>query len=192
MQAQLVLASASSRRCELLAQIGVRFQVVTPADIEETCRPGEAPRDYVQRLAVEKALAGRRAFGGELPALGADTIVALDGELLGKPLNAAQALTMLGTLSGREHRVYSGVALAAPGRIGKRVSCTRVRFRHISPEECRAYVKSGEPLGKAGAYAVQGRAAIFVTELHGSYSGVVGLPLFETAQLLREFDIRVV
>jgi septum formation protein len=186
-QPQLVLASASPRRRALLTQIGVRFRAV-PVDVDETRRPGEPPDAYVTRLALEKAQAGWRTAGGALPVLGADTIVELDGALLGKPIDTTEALAMLASLSGREHRVYSGVALVAQSRTAARVSSTRVRFRDLSPDECRTYVESGEPLGKAGAYAIQGRAAIFVAELHGSYSGVMGLPLFETAELLRKLD----
>lgn len=187
---QLILASASPRRCELLAQIGVSFRVLS-VNVDEVPRPGEPPRDYVQRLALQKARTACEASADHLPVLGADTTVALEGALLGKPRDQAEALAMLARLSGREHRVYSGAAMVTRERHAQRVSCTRVSFRTLSLDERRAYVASGEPLDKAGAYAIQGRAAVFVAALHGSYSGVVGLPLFETAELLKEFGIRV-
>jgi septum formation protein len=185
---QLILASASARRRELLNQIGVRFETL-PVDISEAWRAGELPQVYVQRIALEKARGGWDRSGRDLPVLGADTIIELNGEVVGKPADRAQALAILEALSGREHRVYSGVAIIASVRCAQRASCTRVCFRNISLEERRAYWASGEPLGKAGGYAIQGKGAVFVKELHGSYSGVVGLPLFETAELLREFGI---
>lgn len=187
---QLILASASQRRRDLLTQIDISFEALS-VDIDETRRVGESPRAYVQRLALAKARAVWRLRRDDLPVLGADTIVELDGTLLGKPTDETRALAMLEKLSGREHCVYSGVAIVAQDRHAQRVSCTQVWFRKTSAAERRVYVASGEPLGKAGAYAIQGRAAVFVKELRGSYSGVVGLPLFETAELLRDFEIRV-
>ncbi len=188
LQPQLILASASARRRELLNQIGVRFETL-PVDISEAWRAGELPQDYVQRIALEKARSGWERSGRDLPVLGADTIIELNGEVVGKPADRAQALAILEALSGREHCVYSGVAIIASVRCAQRTSCTRVCFRDISLEERRAYWASGEPLGKAGGYAIQGKGAVFVKDLHGSYSGIVGLPLFETAELLREFGI---
>ncbi len=190
MRLQLLLASVSPRRRALLAQIGVSFEV-TPVAMDETRHPGESPQAYVQRLALAKARAGWDRSARSIPVLGADTAVELDRNILGKPADKTQALAMLEALSGREHNVYTGVALVTRGHCGQYLSHTRVIFRDLSAREREAYWDGGEPLGKAGAYAIQGRAAVFVRELHGSYSGVVGLPLFETAQLLGDFGIRV-
>jgi septum formation protein len=187
---QLILASASPRRRELLTQLGVSFQVL-PVNIDETQRPSESAPDYVQRLAWLKARPACKASANDHPVLGADTAVELEGALLGNPRDGLEALTMLARLSGREHCVYSGVALATRQRYAQCVSRTHVCFRTTSADERRAYVESLEPLDKAGAYAIQGRAAVFIRALHGSYSGVVGLPLFETAALLKAFGIRV-
>jgi nucleoside triphosphate pyrophosphatase len=189
-ESHLILASASPRRRELLMQLGISFQVL-PVNIDETQHPGESPTDYVKRLAWLKARTACEASADDHPVLGADTTVELEGALLGKPRDRLEALTMLARLSGREHCVYSGVAVATRQRYAQCVSRTRVCFRTLSADERRAYVESREPLDKAGAYAIQGRAAVFIRELHGSYSGVVGLPLFETAALLRGFGIRV-
>jgi septum formation protein len=186
---QLLLASASPRRRELLAQLGLGFDVVS-VQVDETQYAGESPQDYVSRLALTKARAGWRARG-DLHVLGADTAVELDGSTLGKPADKAAAMAMLEALGGREHRVFTGVALVADGYQGQCSSCTAVRLRHISPQEREAYWRTGEPVDKAGAYAIQGKGAVFVEDLRGSYSGVVGLPLFETAQLLGKCGIRV-
>jgi septum formation protein len=178
------LASASPRRRELLQQIGVSFQVVAIA-VHEAALPGEAPRAYVARLAAAKVDAGwegRR--NAAAPVLAADTAVVLDGRILGKPADREDALDMLGRLSGRTHEVLTAIALrTAQGRLA-RLSRSEVTFRLIGADEARAYWETGEPCDKAGAYAIQGRAAIFVADLRGSYSGVMGLPLFETAELL--------
>ncbi len=187
---ELLLASGSPRRRKLLEQLGLSFESLS-VDIDEAHRAGELQEDFVQRLALEKAQAGWQRAQRGLPVLGADTVVELDGAILGKPPDKTTALAMLKMLSGREHTVLTGVALVMGRRQAQRMSRTRVRFRHISAQECETYWLSGEPCDKAGAYAIQGRAAAFVRELHGSYSGVVGLPLFETAELLREFGIRV-
>ncbi len=189
-ESHLILASASPRRRELLMQLGISFQVL-PVNIDETQHPGESPPDYVKRLAWHKARTACEASADDHPVLGADTTVELEGALLGKPRDRLEALTMLARLSGREHCVYSGVAIATRQRYAQCVSRTRVCFRTLSADERRAYVESREPLDKAGAYAIQGRAAVFIRELHGSYSGVVGLPVFETAALLSGFGIRV-
>lgn len=186
----LLLASASPRRRALLAQIGVVFEVLG-VDVDETQYNGESPRAYAQRLALKKAQAGWRLSARGIPTLGADTTVELDGQTLGKPADKTRALAMLAALSGREHRVHTAVAIVGGGRYARRLSSTRVVFRDLSARECDAYWASGEPFGKAGAYAIQGKAAAFVREIHGSYSGVVGLPLFETAELLAEVGIRV-
>ncbi len=181
----IYLASASPRRSELLRQIGVRFQV-RPAEIAEEPREGESPEAYVTRLAAEKATAAaaRLPRGDAHPVLAADTAVVLDGEVLGKPAAAAEAAAMLERLSGRTHRVLTAVALLHAGRTDTALAASEVRFRATTAAERRAYCRTGEPFDKAGGYAIQGRAAVFVEHLSGSYSGVVGLPLFETAVLL--------
>ncbi len=182
----LILASASPRRAALLEQIGVSFRVRTVA-VDETPLPREAPLAYVQRLALAKARAVAPAAAG-LPVLGADTAVVLDCRIMQKPADGEEALAMLASLSGRRHQVLTAVALIA-GKEAVRVSETAVFFRAITPAEARAYWETGEPVDKAGAYAIQGRGAVFVSRLEGSYSAVVGLPLFETAQLLAEHGI---
>ncbi|HUY84269.1 MAG TPA: Maf family protein [Steroidobacteraceae bacterium] len=176
------LASASPRRRELLAQIGVSFETID-AQVDESPRPDEAPGDYVLRLAQAKAASGW-ARTGDAPVLGADTAVELDGRILGKPAGEAEAVEMLAILSGRTHRVFTAVAIRSPDGLHGRLSRSEVAFRPIAEDERRAYWDTGEPCGKAGGYAIQGYAAVFVSALHGSYSGVVGLPLFETAELL--------
>jgi nucleoside triphosphate pyrophosphatase len=183
----LCLASASPRRQELLSQIGVAH-VVAVANIDEAMRPGEAPADYVIRLAREKALAIRRS-GQQLPVLAADTTVVVDNRVFGKPRNQAEALHMLGELSGRAHEVLTGVVLASSREVGQQLSSSTVRFRPISLQERLAYWQTGEPRDKAGGYAIQGRGAVFIESLSGSYSGVMGLPLFETGELLRAAGI---
>ena len=186
---QLFLASGSPRRRELLTQIGVPFKVLS-AEIDETPLSDEPASAYVERLARGKAEAGRATSGDEQGCvLGADTAVVLDGRILGKPVDEADALTMLTALSGREHEVLTAIALLGPQGCETRVVSSRVRFRRISPAELKAYWASGEPRDKAGSYAVQGLAAIFVESLQGSYSAVVGLPLCETAELLGHFGI---
>lgn len=189
----LCLGSASPRRSGLLRQIGVPH-CVQAVDLDESVRAGETPADYVLRLAKAKARAvqaARAAAGAPaLPVLGADTTVAIDGLVLGKPRDAAELAAMLARLGGRGHEVHSAVALAtvdahgAP-TVAARASCTRVRFRPITPAEAAAYWATGEPRDKAGGYGIQGFGAVFVESIEGSYSGVVGLPLAETAALLR-------
>ena len=179
----ICLASASPRRRELLLQLGVPHSV-RGAYIDETPQRAESPRDYVVRIACAKASAVR-AHEHSLPVLGADTVVVVDGAMFGKPAGRAQGLAMLAALSGRVHEVLSAVALATARGIDTAVSASAVAFRALSDEECRAYWQSGEPHDKAGAYAIQGLAAAFIESLNGSYSGVMGLPLFETAALLR-------
>jgi septum formation protein len=179
------LASASPRRRELLTQIGVRHES-HPVDIDETRRPGEAPGDYVTRLAETKAETAwsRIAPGLRRPVIAADTAVVVDEEVLGKPRDREDALRMLALLSGRVHEVYTAVALCNEGGENSRVNVSRVQFRTLRPGEAERYWASGEPQDKAGSYAVQGHAAVFIERLEGSYSGVMGLPLFETAALL--------
>lgn len=179
----LCLASASPRRRALLLQIGVAH-IAHGANIDETAGARETPRDYVARVAAAKACAIRR-MEPSLPVLGADTTVIVDGATFGKPAGRAQGLAMLASLSGRVHEVLSAVALADARGVAIAVSTSAVRFRTLTDAECRAYWDSGEPHDKAGAYAIQGLAAAFIESLHGSYSGVMGLPLFETAALLR-------
>ncbi|UXY54099.1 Maf family protein [Pseudomonas tohonis] len=191
--ATLHLASGSPRRRELLAQIGVPFQVLSAA-IDESVRPGETAEHYVERLAREKAAAGLAALGDAAAGtcvLGADTSVVLDGRILGKPLDRDDALAMLADLSGREHQVLTAVAVAESGHCASRLVTSRVRFRVIPQAEREAYWATGEPLDKAGGYAIQGLGAVFVENIQGSYSAVVGLPLLETADLLGEFGISV-
>jgi septum formation protein len=178
----LRLASASPRRQELLAQIGVPHAVAV-ADVDEGVRSGEAVMAYVERVARAKAEAIWQRLQ-DLPVLGADTTVVLDGASLGKPRDRAHALAMLEGLSGREHQVLTAVALVTPAGTQCLTSVSTVRMRASSAQERARYWDSGEPRDKAGAYAIQGRGAIFIESLQGSYSGVVGLPLFETAQLL--------
>ncbi len=185
---RLILASQSPRRRELLEQIGLTFDVL-PADINESVQAGESAVDFVARMAREKAEAVARQQPDAL-VLGSDTAVVVDEHILGKPADEADARRMLGLLSGREHTVLSAVALLGAGQPPCcRVQASRVRFRTISGEEMARYWASGEPRDKAGAYAIQGLGAVFVEHLSGSYSGVMGLPLFETARLLEEAGI---
>jgi septum formation protein len=188
----IYLASGSPRRRELLQQIGVTFRV-TRADLDETVRPGEMPLDYVTRLAATKADAGWLNSRGlpEAPVLAADTAVILDGQILGKPRDRDDAMRMLGLISGRTHEVLTAVALRTERGIRGKVSRSSVTFRPISADEARRYWDTGEPSDKAGAYAIQGRAAVFIEDIKGSYSGVMGLPLFETAQLLEAAGVPV-
>ena len=185
----LYLASQSPRRLELLRQIGIEPQVL-PVDIDEGPRPAESAEDYVLRLALEKARAGWALHRGG-PTLGADTSVVLDGHMLGKPRGRDHALAMLAALGGREHRVLTAVAVTDGRQEGRCLSDSRVRVRPIDPDEAAAYWAAGEPADKAGAYAIQGLGAMFIEHLSGSCSGVMGLPLFETAQLLRGFGVEV-
>lgn len=187
---RVLLASRSPRRRELLEQIGVGFDVID-VDVDERRGGDEGPATLAERLARAKARAGHARAGTGLPVLAADTVVSADGAVLGKPDDRAGALAMLTRLSGREHEVWSGVALASGDELLARVVRTRVRMRRIAPAEIAAYWDCGEPEGKAGAYAIQGRGAIFVESIQGSYSNVVGLPLFETAQLLHQVGVEV-
>jgi septum formation protein len=182
----IYLASASPRRRELLELIGVAFEVRV-ADLDEERRPGEEPGAYVLRLAAAKADAVRESLEGAeaaRPILAADTAVILDGVLLDKPRDEAEALVTLERLSGRTHRVYTGIALRHGAALERALSTSEVRFRPTTAAERRAYCASGEPYDKAGGYAIQGRGAVFVEHLAGSYSAVMGLPLHETAELL--------
>ena len=195
---RIYLASRSPRRRELLTQIGVRFDLLLfrsltreDAEVNEAWLPGETPEAYVQRVARAKAVfaAGLMAHRSIVarPVLAADTTLDLDGEIIAKPKDEADAAAILTRLSGRSHRVFTAIALTRGERVEQRLSISEVRFRTLSAEEIRRYVQSGEPMDKAGAYGIQGRAAVFIEEIHGSHSGIVGLPLCETALLLREF-----
>ena len=191
MDPQFYLASASPRRRQLLEQLGLRFEVVA-ADVDERTQPGEAPRDYVLRLARAKADAVAMRLGRpQLPVLAADTAVVLDGAILSKPQDREEGLAMLARLGGRTHQVSSGVALWNRGGVKTVLNESWVRFRAIDPAEAVAYWDSGEPRDKAGGYGIQGLGAVFVEHLEGSYSGVMGLPLAETATLLAEAGIGV-
>lgn len=187
---QLVLASGSKRRQELLDQIGIRYAVI-PADIDESLRAGEPAADYVDRLAAEKARhVSMDPASNSLPVLAADTAVVVDGEILGKPASLELAATMLRRLAGKTHDVLSAIALDLPdGRALRALSVSRVTFAPLSIPWIEAYCASGEPMEKAGAYAIQGLAAQRISRLEGSYSGVMGLPLFETSGLLIEAGI---
>lgn len=182
----LILASQSPRRAELLRQIGLDFRCV-PADIDETPLPAESPEDYVQRMATEKARAVHASHRTDA-VIGSDTTVVLHDRILGKPLDKEDGIAMLGALSGQTHRVLTGVALVHSS-IDYALSENRVRFRDISEDEAARYWDSGEPQDKAGGYAIQGLGAIFVQHIEGSYSGIMGLPLFETAKLLRSIAL---
>jgi septum formation protein len=198
MPPRLYLASASPRRRELLDQIGLPhlvLQVPAPPGEDEPQHPGEAAADYVRRTAREKALRGeryRREQGlAALPLLAADTTVILEGDVLGKPVDRQDAIRLLGRLSGSCHEVHTAVAVIGEGQLYEDVSVTQVRMRGIPAEEIERYCDSGEPYGKAGAYGIQGLAAAFVAHIAGSYTGVMGLPLYETAILLRRVGIDI-
>jgi septum formation protein len=181
----IYLASASPRRSQLLHQVGIAHEV-RPVAIDETPRAGEAPAAYVLRLAEEKARALWDAIprAERRPVLAADTTVALEGAILGKPGGLAEAREMLARLSGRTHEVHTAVAVLHAGEVAARVNTSEVSFRDLSGAEIDWYWGTGEPADKAGGYAVQGQAAIFIRHLAGSYSGVMGLPLYETWELL--------
>lgn len=178
------LASGSPRRRELLAQIGVPFRPC-PVDIDESRAPRETPADYVRRVSLDKAREASRRVADGAPVLAADTAVVIEGEALGKPRDRDDALAMLARLSDREHEVLTAVVVLHAGEEHHALSASRVRFRRTTGAEREAYWLTGEPRDKAGAYAIQGRGALFVASLNGSYSGVMGLPLYETAALLQ-------
>ncbi|SDG63293.1 Maf family protein [Propionivibrio dicarboxylicus] len=195
----IYLASRSPRRRELLTQIGVSFDVIAfrgppreDDETDETPLPGERPIDYVQRVAEAKARHGERIVGWRRlerrPVLAADTTLEFDGEIIGKPCDADDAFRILRRLSGKTHRVLTAVAVAGDGRLEAALSISAVRFGVLDDEDIRRYVDSGEPMDKAGAYGIQGHAGLFVEHLAGSYTGVMGLPLFETGRLLRRFN----
>jgi len=201
MTTQLILASASPRRKELLAQLGIAC-FVKSVDIDETPLPNELPFAYVQRIAAEKSAACLAVYDGSLPILAADTSVGLHHQIMGKPQNEHHAQEMLLQLSGTTHQVYSAVSVRCPDLSGfknltglthwEAVNITDVTFRTLTPTEIAAYWQTGEPCDKAGGYAIQGLGSIFVEKIVGSFSGVMGLPLFETAQLLTKLGISVI
>jgi len=195
---RIYLASNSPRRRELLHQIQVNFELLLfrghpreDPDVMEDVLLGEEAAPYVQRIAYEKAMAGVKRIGIRklfpLPVVAADTTIELDGEIIGKPQSAADAESILHKLSGRTHRVLTSVVVASDNRLEHALSVSEVRFRALESAEIRRYVASGEPMDKAGAYGVQGRAGMFIESIHGSYTGIMGLPLCETAMLLRHF-----
>lgn len=199
---RIYLASRSPRRRELLRQISIDFDMLLfreppreDADVTEDTLPDEAPLDYVVRVARLKAGAAlRRLVWRKLrdqPILSADTTLDLDGKIIGKPDDPDHARAILRQLSGRTHRVLTAVAVARGERLEHRLSVSSVRFRPLDEDDINRYIATGEPFDKAGAYGIQGHAAAFIAEISGSYTGIMGLPLFETAELLREFDIRV-
>jgi septum formation protein len=187
----IYLASASPRRSALLDQIGVAHRV-QPVVVDESALDSEPPDEYVRRLAMLKAetLWQQLASAQRQPVLGADTAVVLDAEILGKPRDEQDCLRMLGLLSARTHQVFTAVALRASAGCEAKVNVSEVTFRKLAAEEIRRYWRSGEPADKAGGYAVQGRAALFIERIAGSYSGIMGLPLFETGELLAAIGAR--
>ncbi len=191
MNRELILASNSPRRNDLLRQIGCSF-TTDPANIDEGVRAGEAPEDYAVRLALDKAreVAGRRKAG---IIIAADTIVVVDDAVLGKPTDASDATRMLGMLSGRTHRVITGLAVmdAKTGKAASRFSVTNVRFRELSPDEIAVYVGTGEPMDKAGAYGIQEKGALLVEKIEGCYTNVVGLPIALLGTMLRAFKVKI-
>jgi septum formation protein len=189
----IYLASQSPRRAELLRQIGVEFQVYA-ADIDERVNVGESPEDYVSRVAQNKARVVAAEIGKSHSAwvvLAADTTIAIDGDIIGKPEDAEHCHCILRRLSGREHTVLTAVAVATRDRLECRLTRNRITFRVLSEHEIQSYCGTTEPMDKAGAYAIQGKAAVFVERLEGSYSAVMGLPLCETAELLQDAGIEI-
>jgi len=198
LEPRIYLASRSPRRRELLTQIGVRFELLMfrgipreDPDVDEAVLPQESPEEYVVRVTLAKARAGVRRIRERhlisYPVLAADTTVEIDGKVIGKPEHETDAVAILQRLSGRTHRVLTAVVISDGGRAEHLLNISEVCFRPLEQEEIRRYVASGEPLDKAGAYGIQGRAAIFVEAIKGSYTGIMGLPLYETALLLRRF-----
>lgn len=196
---RLYLASRSPRRRELLTQIGIQFDTIIfrdppreDAEIDETPHAGESPVDYVHRVSRAKAEHGWRIVNWRKlrpqPVLAADTTIEFDGKIIGKPVDPSDARNILQRLSGQTHQVLTAVAVSFEGRTESVVSISKVHFGSIADDEIERYVASGEPMDKAGAYGIQGHAGLFIEQLSGSYTGVMGLPLFETGQLLRRFD----
>lgn len=199
---RIYLASRSPRRRELLAQIGVGFDLLLLRDdlargndVDESALPGENPHDYVQRISHLKAEVGwlrvQQRRLPHFPVLAADTAVVLNDRIMGKPANRDEAMEMLLALSGKRHEVLTAVAVAHAGRIEQKLSATIVQFGKLTDHAVRRYAMTGEPFDKAGAYAIQGHAAAFIEKIEGSYSGVMGLPLYETAELLASFGVDI-
>lgn len=187
----IILASNSPRRRELLAQIGIRdFQILSP-DVDEAVEPGLSPARMVEALSLRKAQAAAGRAGADDLILAADTVVALDGRVLGKPRDQEEAFAMLSALSGREHRVYTGVTVLRGGQAATEHEETAVAFRALSPEEIRDYIATGEPMDKAGAYGIQGVGALLVQGIRGDYCNVVGLPLFRLGRMLSGFGVKL-
>ncbi len=187
----IILASNSPRRRELLAQIGIRdFQILSP-DVDEAVEPGLSPARMVEALSLRKAQAAAGRAGAEDLIIAADTVVALDGRVLGKPQDQGEAFAMLSALSGREHRVYTGVTVLGGGQAATEHEETAVAFRALSPEEIRDYIATGEPMDKAGAYGIQGVGALLVQGIRGDYCNVVGLPLFRLGRMLSGFGVKL-
>jgi len=195
-QSQIYLASSSPRRQILLEQIGIHYKLLQP-EITETPQPQESPTDYATRIALEKALSGLELLNNSspalplLPVLAADTVVSLKNRIFGKPKNRADAINMLEQLSGKSHDVITAVALVTNNTQHSTVCKSCVTFRQISRKECEEYWLTSEPHDKAGGYAIQGKGAVFISHLSGSYSGVMGLPLFETSNILKILDIEI-
>lgn len=191
---KIYLASRSPRRGELLNQIGIQYEVL-PSDIDESGHPDEAPEHYVLRLAREKAMVCVQRLAEQdlpsMPVLAADTTVCIDGMILGKPENDADAAAMLRRMSDRWHAVHTAVAVALGDRVEVALSSTQVELAPLSEDDIAAYIASGEPHDKAGSYGIQGLAGTFIRRIEGSYSGVMGLPVYETAQLLKQFGARL-
>lgn len=201
LQSRIYLASRSPRRRELLHQIHVNFEILLfrtglreDVEVNEDVMVGESPADYVLRVAHAKALAGVERVGSRRlmshPVLAADTTIELDGRIIGKPESAEHAEQILAQLSGRAHQVLTAIAVADAETVEHQLCVSQVRFRTLDAAEIRRYIATGEPMDKAGAYAIQGRAGMLITEIHGSYSGIMGLPLYETSMLLARFGYR--
>ncbi|MFZ7344444.1 Maf family protein [Avibacterium volantium] len=195
-QPQLYLASQSPRRLQLLQQLGLKVEIFN-ADIDETPKADELPADYVRRMAQEKNHAARQQleklahFAPHLPILSADTCVICDGKILGKPQDHVQAAQMLCLLSGRTHQVLTAVCVSLPDQKYSLVQTSQVTFKPLTEQEISAYIRTGEPMDKAGAYGIQGVGGIFISHIEGSFSGVMGLPVFETAELLRQVGVNL-
>ena len=185
----IILASASPRRRELLERIGITGFTVAAPNVDESVEPGLSPADMVEQLSLRKARAAARRAGPDDLILAADTVVALDGAVLGKPRDGGDAFAMLSALSGREHRVYTGVTVLRGERVVTQHEETAVTFRELSPDEIRGYIATGEPMDKAGAYGIQGVGALLVSGIRGDYSNVMGLPVFRLGQILSDFGL---
>ena len=185
----IILASASPRRRELLERIGITGFTVAAPNVDESVEPGLSPAAMVEELSLRKARAAAKNFGSDELIIAADTVVALDGAVLGKPRDGDDAFAMLSALSGRENRVYTGVTVLRGDRAVTQHEETAVTFRELSPDEIRGYIATGEPLDKAGAYGIQGVGALLVSGIRGDYSNVMGLPVFRLGRMLRDFGL---